>query len=247
MRRLITFIAMAVVATTTVVYNASPASAHGFITNPPSRQANCHAGKVPNCGQIVWEPQSVEGPKGQRNCHAGDARWAPLSDDSKPWPVTTVTSVVNFKWYIPVPHSTSTWEYYVGAERVAVFNDRGRQPPSSLTHTVDLGNRTGRIKLLAIWNIADTQMAFYNCVDLQIGSGPGEPTPTPTPTPTVTPTPTPTPTPTATGPAGSWAAGTAYTPGTQVTYNGATYQCLQAHTAIPGWEPPNVPALWRRT
>ena len=30
------------------------------------------------------------------------------------------------------------------------------------------------------------------------------------------------------------------------TYNGVTYQCRQAHTAIPGWEPPNVPALWLR-
>ncbi|KAB1907021.1 carbohydrate-binding protein, partial [Micromonospora sp. AMSO31t] len=25
---------------------------------------------------------------------------------------------------------------------------------------------------------------------------------------------------------------------------GLTYRCRQAHTAIPGWEPPNVPALW---
>ncbi|NRQ40868.1 cellulose-binding protein, partial [Nonomuraea sp. NN258] len=62
-----------------------------------------------------------------------------------------------------------------------------------------------------------------------------------------TPTPTPTPTPTDTGPAGNWAAGTAYTAGTRAVYNGVTYQCVQAHTAIPGWEPPNVPALWRRT
>ncbi|NRQ39453.1 lytic polysaccharide monooxygenase, partial [Nonomuraea sp. NN258] len=176
MRRLISFLAMAVVAITTVVFNASPASAHGFVTNPPSRQANCAAGKVPNCGQIIWEPQSVEGRQGQRNCHAGDARWAPLSDDSRAWPVTSVSSTVNFQWRIAVPHSTSTWEYYVGSERVAVFNDRGRVPPSSVTHAVNLGNRTGRIKLLAIWNIADTGMAFYNCVDLQIGQGQPSPT-----------------------------------------------------------------------
>ncbi len=41
-----------------------------------------------------------------------------------------------------------------------------------------------------------------------------------------------------------WAAGTAYTAGDQVTYEGTTYTCLQSHTAIVGWEPPNVPALW---
>ncbi|OUC88853.1 carbohydrate-binding protein, partial [Streptosporangium minutum] len=63
------------------------------------------------------------------------------------------------------------------------------------------------------------------------------PTPTPTPTPTSSPT---------QGPAGPWAAGTAYAAGAQAIYNGVTYQCLQQHTALPGWEPPYVPALWRR-
>ncbi|WP_084964701.1 fibronectin type III domain-containing protein [Thermoactinospora rubra] len=42
-----------------------------------------------------------------------------------------------------------------------------------------------------------------------------------------------------------WAPWTAYTAGQQVTYNGVTYQCLQSHTSQPGWEPPNVPALWK--
>ncbi|MEX0173510.1 carbohydrate-binding protein [Streptomyces sp. LMG1-1-1.1] len=60
------------------------------------------------------------------------------------------------------------------------------------------------------------------------------------------PGPTPTPTPTSTGvPGGTWAAGTAYRAGDAVTYGGPGYVCLQAHTAQAGWEPPNVPALWR--
>lgn len=46
-------------------------------------------------------------------------------------------------------------------------------------------------------------------------------------------------------PGGSWAAGTPYTAGTKVTYGGVSYVCQQAHTAQAGWEPPNVPALWR--
>ncbi|MFF9350262.1 carbohydrate-binding protein [Streptomyces sp. NPDC014734] len=45
---------------------------------------------------------------------------------------------------------------------------------------------------------------------------------------------------------GTWAAGTNYNAGDRVTYNGVTYRCLQAHSAMPGWEPPNVPALWER-
>ncbi|MDF5752189.1 lytic polysaccharide monooxygenase [Spongiactinospora sp. TRM90649] len=249
MRRLITFLASAAVAAATVVFIAPPASAHGYVSDPPSRQANCASGKVRNCGQIIWEPESVEGRKGQRNCSGGDARWSPLDDDSKAWPAASVGGTVNFKWFIKVRHATSTWEYYVDGTRIAVFNDGGRVPASVVNHAVNLGGRTGRIKLLAIWNIADTAMAFYNCVDLQVGPGGPEPTPTPTPTvtPTVTPTPTPTPTVTPTqGPATNWTAGTAYNAGDRAIHNGVTYRCTQAHTALPGWEPPNVPALWQR-
>ncbi|MEU0597693.1 alpha-lytic protease prodomain-containing protein [Streptomyces sp. NPDC006393] len=47
-------------------------------------------------------------------------------------------------------------------------------------------------------------------------------------------------------PSGTWAAGTVYQAGATVTYGGATYRCLQGHQAQPGWEPPNVPALWER-
>ncbi|WP_435611568.1 carbohydrate-binding protein [Streptomyces sp. bgisy159] len=47
-------------------------------------------------------------------------------------------------------------------------------------------------------------------------------------------------------PGGTWAAGTVYRAGDQVTYGGAAYRCLQGHQAQPGWEPPNVPALWQR-
>ncbi|MFI8949167.1 alpha-lytic protease prodomain-containing protein [Streptomyces sp. NPDC053750] len=47
-------------------------------------------------------------------------------------------------------------------------------------------------------------------------------------------------------PGGTWAAGTVYQPGDTATYGGATYRCLQGHQAQPGWEPPNVPALWQR-
>ncbi|MEZ7001944.1 carbohydrate-binding protein [Streptomyces sp. AD55] len=47
-------------------------------------------------------------------------------------------------------------------------------------------------------------------------------------------------------PSGTWAVGRPYTAGDRVTYNGAAYRCLQAHTSMAGWEPPVVPALWRR-
>ncbi|MFG3495510.1 carbohydrate-binding protein [Streptomyces sp. NPDC047928] len=59
------------------------------------------------------------------------------------------------------------------------------------------------------------------------------------------PGPGPTPSPTTPPPGGTWAVGTVYAPGARVTYGGGGYVCLQGHTAQPGWEPPNVPALWR--
>src|SRR6266550_146724 len=43
----------------------------------------------------------------------------------------------------------------------------------------------------------------------------------------------------------AWAPNTAYSVGQLVTYGGATYKCIQAHTSQVGWEPPNVPALWQ--
>lgn len=43
----------------------------------------------------------------------------------------------------------------------------------------------------------------------------------------------------------AWAAGTSYKVGDIVTYNGKTYKCTIANTALVGWEPSNVPALWK--
>src|SRR6187551_3046916 len=44
---------------------------------------------------------------------------------------------------------------------------------------------------------------------------------------------------------GAWAPNVAYAVNDTVTYAGSTYKCLQAHTSLMGWEPPNVPALWQ--
>ena len=79
------------------------------------------------------------------------------------------------------------------------------------------------------------------------GSATTPPTTAPTTTPTTSPT-TPTTPPTTsptTPPSGTaWAPYTAYTVGQVVTYAGKRYQCRQAHTSLPGWEPPNALALW---
>lgn len=45
-----------------------------------------------------------------------------------------------------------------------------------------------------------------------------------------------------------WQAGVDYAVGDEVAYpdaDGSFFTCLQAHTSQAGWEPPNVPALWK--
>ncbi|MFI6319689.1 M4 family metallopeptidase [Nonomuraea sp. NPDC050556] len=42
----------------------------------------------------------------------------------------------------------------------------------------------------------------------------------------------------------TWKPWTAYATGAVVTYQGVSYRCRQGHTSQPGWEPPNVLALW---
>ena len=157
----------------------SPASAHGYISNPPSRQAQCAAGTV-ECGDIKYEPQSVEGPKGLTSCSGGNSRFAELDDDAKNWQATPVGRNQTFTWSLSARHSTSTWQYFIGGTKIAEFDDGGAQPPATVEHQVDFGSFTGRQKVLAVWNVADTTNAFYACIDVNIGGTATDPeTPAP--------------------------------------------------------------------
>ncbi|WP_067691816.1 carbohydrate-binding protein [Nocardia jejuensis] len=45
----------------------------------------------------------------------------------------------------------------------------------------------------------------------------------------------------------AWQQGATYQVGDVVTYNGAEYRCIQAHTAhAPNWTPDLTPALWQK-
>ncbi|MGP3983030.1 lytic polysaccharide monooxygenase auxiliary activity family 9 protein [Streptomyces sp. KR80] len=151
-----------------VTLPADHASAHGYVSQPPSRQAQCAAGTV-ECGPIKYEPQSVEGPKGLRSCSAGHSNFAELDDDSKGWKVTPVGSTAAFSWKNTAPHRTTNWEYFVGGNKIGEFDGGNAQPGETVTHQVNFGGLTGKQKVLAVWNIADTANAFYACVDVQIG------------------------------------------------------------------------------
>jgi predicted carbohydrate-binding protein with CBM5 and CBM33 domain len=247
MRRSIAIPSMAAAAiVASLLVAPQPAMAHGYVSSPPSRQAMCAQGRIDNCGPIIYEPQSVEALKGSMLC-SGGSRFREL-DANRAWPRTSVGGGnVRFTWTLTAAHRTTNWEYFIGGTRIANFNDGGAQPPFTVSHNVNLGGRRGAITVLARWNIFDTAMAFYACVDLQVGGGGGNPPPPPPPPPNPPPGPPPPPPPPPPSPGGTWRPNTAYSVGSTVTYGGASYRCVQAHTSLPGWEPPNVPALWARS
>jgi predicted carbohydrate-binding protein with CBM5 and CBM33 domain len=165
----------------TVVLPASPASAHGWITNPASRQDQCATGVVSNCGPIQYEPQSVEAPKGSRSCSGGSS-FTVLDNDAKGWRVSSIGSSATFTWRKTAMHRTLNWQYYVDGNLHQTFNGNAAQPPANVNHQLT-GLPGGRHKILAVWNIYDTPMAFYACVDVNVGGGGGGPPPPPPPPP----------------------------------------------------------------
>ncbi|WP_204766646.1 lytic polysaccharide monooxygenase auxiliary activity family 9 protein [Lentzea nigeriaca] len=141
------------------------AFAHGYVSSPASRQAQCASNRALNCGAIQYEPQSVEGPKGLRSCNANLSQFAVLNDDNKGWKVTSVGRTATFNWTFTARHRTRDYEYFVDGRKVATFSGNNQVPPATVSHKVNLGS-AGKHKVLAIWNIGDTSNAFYSCIDV---------------------------------------------------------------------------------
>ncbi|MBL1066896.1 lytic polysaccharide monooxygenase [Streptomyces sp. 7-21] len=174
---------------------AGSAEAHGYTTSPTSRQAFCAQGAVSDCGEIVWEPQSVEGPKGFPSagpadgaiCSGGNSRFSQLDDPrGGAWPATDVSAgqSISFTWTFTASHSTSDFRYYLTndsydpsqpltradlePEPFLTVSMDGAQPGETETHTGTLpAGKSGRHLVLAVWDIADTGNAFYACSDVQ--------------------------------------------------------------------------------
>ncbi|MGH8876412.1 MAG: lytic polysaccharide monooxygenase auxiliary activity family 9 protein [Stackebrandtia sp.] len=192
--RLAATIAAGILATVVIsVVGATPAYSHGYTTSPTSRAVHCQQGTVSNCGPIQWEPQSVEGPKGFPSagprdgtlCAGGDSRWAPLDDQrgGDGWPAQQVSpGSFQFNWHLTVAHATTSFDYYVTKdgwnESAALTRSAldltpvlsvpfgGQRPPSDLSHSGNLPSRSGHHMILAVWTIADTGNAFYQCSDV---------------------------------------------------------------------------------
>ncbi|SDX65375.1 Beta-glucanase, GH16 family [Amycolatopsis xylanica] len=101
---------------------------------------------------------------------------------------------------------------------------------------------TGSARYVRMYGMQRATVYGFSLWEFEIyGACPGSTPPTTGPT-------TPTSGPTTSQPPGqypAWAPNTYYAVGTRVSYSGRNYQCLQAHTSIVSWEPPNAASLWQ--
>lgn len=120
--------------------NASPlrliSNFHGYVSSPASRASLCQLRVNQNCGSIVYEPQSVEGPKGfpysPRSPPDGtiasgnNKRFKKLNDYGKNrWTNVDFPRLscynethvyFNLSWYLTAPHSTDSIRTFVSNE-----------------------------------------------------------------------------------------------------------------------------------
>ncbi|MFD7527471.1 lytic polysaccharide monooxygenase [Streptomyces sp. NPDC059849] len=177
------------------MFATNSASSHGYTDNPISRQKLCANGTVTGCGNIQWEPQSVEGPKGfpaagpadGKICSGGHGEFAQLDDPrGGNWPATNVTGGqgFSFRWQFTARHATSDFRYYITrdgwdptkpltradleSQPFMTVPYGGKQPPATLTQQGTIPTqKSGKHIILSVWNVADTANAFYACSDVQ--------------------------------------------------------------------------------
>ncbi|MFJ3095984.1 lytic polysaccharide monooxygenase auxiliary activity family 9 protein [Streptomyces hydrogenans] len=195
MRKKTGLAAVALGVTAASLFATSTANSHGYTDSPISRQKLCANGTVTNCGNIQWEPQSVEGLKGFPGagpadgtiCAGGNSQFAQLDDPrGGAWPATRVTAgqSYTFRWQFTARHRTTDFRYYItkngwnpsskltrsqlDPQPFLTVPYNNQQPPSTLSHsgTIPAG-KTGKHLILAVWTVADTANAFYACSDVQ--------------------------------------------------------------------------------
>ncbi|WUU19280.1 lytic polysaccharide monooxygenase [Kribbella sp. NBC_00662] len=119
-------------------------------------------------------------------CSAGLPQFAELDDQrGGTWPATQLQGGqgFTFSWHLTAAHATTDFKYYMTKQgwdptqpltRSALELEpfltvpmNGARPATDVSHpgTIPTG-RTGRHMILAVWTIADTANAFYQCSDV---------------------------------------------------------------------------------
>ncbi|HGJ5865706.1 lytic polysaccharide monooxygenase, partial [Arsenophonus nasoniae] len=168
--------------------------AHGYIKSPASRAYKCAQGINKDCGDIKYEPQSVEQRSGfpDKNfpidgklASGGIQRFAKLDEAGENrWHKTQMhVGDNNFSWYLTARHSTANWRYYITKNgwnpnvplTRAAFDlkpfctqyDGGAIPKADVSIICEVPvDRIGYHIIYGVWQIADTSNSFYQVVDV---------------------------------------------------------------------------------
>ena len=181
---------------------SSSVQAHGYVTKPAARGYLCRQGENTQCGNVVYEPQSLEGsdrypesgPADGTIAAAGLTAFAPLNEQTASrWRKQPLQAgPQTFSWRFTAAHSSRDWRYYItkanwnpnlplsrsqfDATPFCQVDGQNRQPPMQVSHQCVVPQRTGYHVILAVWDVADTPMSFYNVIDVQMqASGPAQP------------------------------------------------------------------------
>ncbi|MBD2793071.1 lytic polysaccharide monooxygenase [Xenorhabdus szentirmaii] len=167
---------------------------HGYNDSPPSRALLCAKRLNKDCGPIMYEPQSVEGPKGfpqggppdGKIASAGVGQFNQLNEQTDTrWHHVNVSKGKNdFTWTLTARHSTTSWQYFITKPdwdpnsplTRAQFDlkpfcerfDNGAKPAQTITLHCDVPERSGYHVILGVWTISDTDNAFYQVIDADI-------------------------------------------------------------------------------
>ena len=170
------------------------AFAHGYVEY--SRNKLCAEGLNSDCGAIIYEPQSVEGPdrfpeSGPEDgtlAAAGSPAWAPLNEQSPTrWTKSPITAGRNtFHWFFTANHVSRDYRYFITRSDwdpsaplsraqfesgpFCVYDGGFVKPAIDTYHTCDVPARQGYHVILAVWDVGDTAASFHNAIDVVFGS-----------------------------------------------------------------------------
>lgn len=177
---------------------SSIVSAHGYVHKPESRSLLCADGINYDCGAVIYEPQSLEGPGNFPEAGVPDGQIAsaggvfPKLDEQSTnrWSKVPISSgPYTFEWTLTAAHATANWDYYItkdgwnpneplkrsDLELFCSYNDHGQRPGYFVTHDCHIPEKSGYHVILAYWEVYDTANAFYQVIDVTFDGDSGEP------------------------------------------------------------------------
>ncbi|MBK3496836.1 lytic polysaccharide monooxygenase [Viridibacillus sp. YIM B01967] len=186
-------LAAGIMGTTLIPENVS---AHGFVEKPVSRAALCSSNYGAlnlSCGNVMYEPQSLEAPKGFPQNGPADGTIASAGgmfggildqQTTDRWFKNTITGGENtFTWKYTALHATSKWHYYITKkgwnpnkpltravlDPIGEVQHNGSTASNNPSHKINVPtDRSGYHVILAVWDIADTSNAFYSVIDVNL-------------------------------------------------------------------------------